>query len=82
MFSFDKFKYHLAISFVKAYNCDAKFKDTGFHCLFIQLFANDWLLLDVCKNTKLVINPKKGHNSLKFLEDFNFICSVKDEAAI
>ena len=78
MFSLDKFKYNLSVAFVKAYNAIPAFKERGFHCLYIQLFANDWIVLDVCRNTKVVINPKPGDNSLKFLEDFNFMCSIKD----
>lgn len=67
MFSLDKFKYHLAVSFLKAYNSVAAFKESGFHCLFIQLFANDWLVVETCKKDQLVICPSKGDNSLHFL---------------
>ena len=82
MFSVDKFKYHLAVSFTRAYNSNPRFKNSGFHCLFIQLFANDWLVLDVCQNTQTVPNPKKGDNSMQFYEDFSFMSSVKLEAAL
>lgn len=47
MFSLDEFKVILADKFITAYNQVVNFEKTPYHSLFIQLFANDYVVLDV-----------------------------------
>ena len=49
MFSLEEFKYSLIKEFVSAYNEVDKFEQTGYHSLYIQLFANDDLTTRLCK---------------------------------
>jgi hypothetical protein len=47
MFTLDEFKLALANEYLIAYNTLVEFEGTSFHHLYIQLFANDNIVIDL-----------------------------------
>lgn len=59
MFALDEFKIVLADAFLTAYNTIIGFESKIYHSLYIQLFANDKVVNEVCKRYKNVFYVTK-----------------------
>jgi len=61
MFSLDVFKYELTISFTQAYNKFTGFETSKFKSLYIQLFANNDVVMKMLDEKRLVLYPSKQY---------------------
>jgi len=48
MFALEDFKVILADKYLTAYNSVIDFESSSFHSLYIQLFANDPIVIELC----------------------------------
>ena len=82
MFSLEVFKTNISIAFMKAYNTHPNFENTQFEKLFIQLFANVDLVLDVCGREKLSLCPKnREFNPISYYNSLAFMGTIRQDAA-
>lgn len=52
-----------------------------FHSLFIQLFANEKMVLKFCSDKQFTISPKKRYELRKVLDDLYFLTTIGPKAA-
>lgn len=83
MFSLDEFKLEISKAFVRAYNTVKNFEISEFHALYIQLFANSHIVLELIKSKEALLMPTKpNYNECRFISDINFLTSIEEKAAL
>lgn len=68
MFTLESFKITLANAYLTAYNTIDQFEKKPFQSLFIQLFANDTVVLEICNKYQNTLKiTKKAFDYERYL---------------